>query len=60
MAMNVVSLTLAAKRSIICILLNQRLLLEIAAGQAQDSGMGEKIQKRIETTDKEVAGLKRL
>ena len=60
MAMNVISLTLAAKRSITCILLNQRLLLEIAADQAQDSGMGEKIQKRIETTDKEIAGLKRL
>jgi len=52
-------ITKAAANSITCILQNQRLLLEVAAIQVQGTEMAAKIQKRIDTTDKEVASLKR-
>ena len=55
---NIAGLTKVATKSITCILLNQKLLLNIAAQQCYDAELASKIKTRMDITDKEVASLK--
>jgi len=57
---NISALTKVATKSITCILLNQRVLLEIAELQETDPKLKDKITARIRSTDGEVASLKTL